>query len=613
MSRVHDIRRSFFLLTILFASLFPTVAFAQTARVNAKPVVEGGIGSKAEELLTRYAMYGMSGTVMIVKDGKVVFHKAYGLADRESGRPNTLATLYDVGSIAKTFTASAILQLETEGRLKTTDNIGKFLGVFPADKAGITIHQLLTHTSGLGLDAGNVGISPTTAPDEFMRKVKETPLLFAPGAQYSYSNLGYGLLAIIIEKLSGLSWQNYLRKNLLKRAGLSQTLLYGDSFPETVARGYIGNSEDELELEAPLRLERPDSYVWRKYTIGSGGVLSTTGDLYKWWQALHSDRVLSADARAKMFSVQAFTQGFGWNIQTPPNGTARTYRGGLRGSYQSMLGYYAKENTLLIFGLNKNVSEIGWAGVVWSNLEKLIVGKDYVVPPVILAARPANLARYAGNYELSNGEGFVARIEKNSLNLGAIGQSAVNFLAYPQQTPPAFLGDIAQTGKQVVELLGQNDLAQLTRGGFVAEKDLPILIAHWKAWMNTTGKLTSFQVLGVSPGSGGNPRTFVRLNGEKSSLVIRLLWNWNQKRVTAWGDNIPLPASVKLLPESESSFVNFAFDKSQTIRVRFDISTGVNGLILRSADGRSEVVARKTDRAPSSNEPIIDGKFQDPD
>ncbi len=594
------------LLTILLPSLFPTGTLAQTGKVSAAPIANSGLRSKADELLTRYAMYGMSGTVMIVKDDQIVFHKAYGLADRENRRPNTLGSVYDVGSIAKTFTATAILQLEAQGRLKTSDVISKFLGDFPADKAGITIHHLLTHTSGLGLDAGDVGINPTTPPDEFLRKVKDAPLLSPPGRQYSYSNLGYGLLAIIIEKLSGLSWQNYLKTNILKPAGLSHTLLYGDRLPKEVAHGYIGSSEDELELEAPLRLERPDSYVWRKYTIGSGGVFSTTGDLYKWWQALHSEKVFSAEARAKMFSVQAATQGYGWNIQSRSDGATRTYRGGLRGSYQSMLGYYAKENALLIFGLNKNVTEIGWAGVVWNNLEKLIRGGDYVVPPAIVSIPPATLQPYAGNYELGNGEGFVVRIEKNSLQLGAIGQAAVNFLAYPQQTPPAFLGDIAQAGRQVVQLLGRNDLQQLTRRGFIAEKDLPVLRARWTAWMNTTGKLKSFQVLGVSPGSGGNPRTFVKLNGEKSSLVIRLLWNWNQKRVTAWGDNVPLPASVKLLPESETSFVNFDFEKSQTVRVRFD----AGALIMRSADG-SEVAARKSDRTPNSNEPVIEEAFQD--
>lgn len=602
--------RIIFMLLVFCSLLRVDEALAQTGKVSSsqKGVVQGETGAKADELLTRYAMYGFSGTVLIVRNNQIVIHKAYGLADIEGRKPNTVNTLYDVGSIAKTFTASAILQLEMQGKLKTGDVIGKYLGEFPADKAGITIHHLLTHTAGLKLDAGDVGINPATAPDEFLRKVKDAPLLSAPGEKYSYSNLGYGLLAIIIEKISGLNWQNYLKKNILRPAGLSQTMLYGDAFPDSFARGYMGNSEEDLQLEEPLKLERPDSYVWRKYTIGSGGVVTTTGDLYKWWQALHSGKILSEETRRKMFSIHAGTQGYGWNINSAENGITRIYRGGLRGSYQSMLGYYPKENALLIYALNKNVTEISslWAGVAWSNLEKLILGKDYVVPPAVVSAAPANLGRYAGKYELPSGEGFEVWVENNSLRVGGIGQSAVNFLAYPGQSPPGFQKDVGEAGKQVVDGLSKNDLSQIKSAGYLSEKDLPVLQARWKSWMNAVGELKSFQVLGVSPGSGGNPRTFVKLNGEKSSLVVRLLWNWSQKRLTAWGDNIPLPVITKLLPESDTSFINFDFDKSQTVRVRFNTSSDGNviGLTVRSADG-SDVIARKTDKTPTANEPII--------
>ena len=138
---------------------------------------------------------------------------------------------------------------------------------------------------------------------------------------------------------------------------------------------------------------------------------------------------------------------------------------------------------------------------------------------------------------------------------GAIGQAAINFLAYPQQTPPSFQADVSEAGKQVVELLVDSDLPRIKSAAFLAEKDIPVLWSNWKSWMNTIGALKSFQVLGVSPGSGGNPRTFIKLNGEKSSLIIRLLWNWKERRVAAWGDNISFPASIKLLPESATGFV----------------------------------------------------------
>lgn len=602
------------LMTFIFCSLLKADdAFAQTGKVSSsqKIVVKGEAGRKMDELLSRYAMYGFSGSVLVVKKNQVVINKAYGLADRESGRPNTVNSLYDVASIAKTFTSAAILQLEMQGKLKTDDSISKYLGEFPADKASITIHHLLTHTGGFKLDARDAGITPTSSPDEFLRKAKDAPLLSAPGEKYNYSNLGYGLLAVIVEKVSELNWQAYLKKNILKQARLSQTMLYGDAFPpEKFAKGYIGNSEEDLKLEEPLRLERADSYVWSKHPLGSVGVVSTTGDLYKWWLALHSKKVLSEEARRKMFSIQAGNQSYGWNIRSENNEITRVHRGGLRGSYQSMLAFFPKEDALLIFNLNKNNAEIGslWAGVVWNNLENLILGRDYVVPPAIITSvAPAKFQAYAGEYELPTGERFVVLTENNRLLIGARGQSAVNCLLYPQAAPPDYQTEVSAAGKKVVELLAANDLPQIKTAGFVSDKDLPGLQAKWKDWMNAIGGLKSFQSLGVSLGSGGNPRTFIKLSGEKSSLVVRLLWFWGQKRLAAWGDDIPFPASFKLLPESETSFINFDFDRRQTFRLQFNaVSDGkVNGLTVRFAGGKTDVFARRTNELQIAGESVV--------
>jgi CubicO group peptidase (beta-lactamase class C family) len=591
-----------FALTIFCALFVTNKAFGQNAKtsVSDKETVKDEIGKRLEELLSRYAMYGFSGSVIVVKNNQIVINKGFGLADATSGKFNSADTLFDVGSIAKTFTAAAILQLEMQGKLKTDDSIGRYLGEFPSDKAGITIHQLLTHTAGFKLDAGDAGINPTNSREEFLQKAKAAPLLSAPGDKYNYSNLGYGLLGVIIEKVSGQNWQSYLKKHLLKPAKLSRTMLYGDTFPqESLARGYTGATEEDLKPEEPLKQERQDSYMWgKKYVIGPTGVVTTTGDLYKWWQALNSKKILSENVRRKMFTVQAFDQSYGWNIRTIENEITRIHRGGLRGSFQSMIAYYPKENAVLIFGLNKNVGESGslWASVGWANLEKILLGKDYVVPPAVVSLAPAKLELYAGEYELPSGEKFVAWVKNDSLIVGAIGQAAVNFLAYPQQSPPEFQNDVNKTGKQVLEWLGKNDSAQIKSAGYLSEKDLTALQIKWTSWINTVGDLKSVQILGATPGSGGNVRTFAKLNGEKSSLVIRLLWNWNQKKLLAWGDDIPLPAITKFLPESETSFINFDFNKSQTIRIRFNTSADGNiiGLNARSADGKTDVFARKT-------------------
>jgi hypothetical protein len=263
-----------------------------------------------------------------------------------------------------------------------------------------------------------------------------------------------------------------------------------------------------------------------------------------------------------------------------------------------MLAHYPKENALMIFCINKLLVEGGipvWASVAFANLEKIILRKDYVLPPAIVSLAAAKLHRFVGEYHLSSGEKFIAWVEKNALHIGARGQSAVNFLAYPQQSSPEFFKDVNEAGKQMVTWLEKNDTLQIKSSDYILQKEFTALQSQWKLWMNIIGDLKNIEVLGVSPGSGGNPRTFIQLNGSKTSLVIRLLWNWKQKKLLAWGDDIALPAVAKFMPESETTFSSFDLIKSQIIRIHFNTSANgeVTGLTLLSTDGKRDVFAGK--------------------
>ena len=267
---------------------------------------------------------------------------------------------------------------------------------------------------------------------------------------------------------------------------------------------------------------------------------------------------------------------FFWNIGLTEKEITRIYRRGLRCSFQSMISYYPKENAVVIFALNKNVGEGSplWASVGWANLEKIILGKDYVLPPKITSLSAEKLSSFAGEYELSSGEKLIVWIENNSLFIGAKGQLAVNFLAYSQNAPPKFQSEVNEAGKQIIELLEKNDSAKIKAVDYLSEKNLAALQAKWKEWMDKIGELKSIETLGTSPGARGFVRTFVRLEGAQSSVVIRLLWDWNNKKLLAWGDNIPLPAITKFSPDSETTFINFDFNKSQIIRIKFQQSSG---------------------------------------
>jgi CubicO group peptidase (beta-lactamase class C family) len=159
--------------------------------------------------------------VLVARDGEVLLHRGYGMADAEAGVPNGPETVYDIGSITKPVTALAILALEEEGRLRTTDPITRFFPEVPEDKRGITLHHLLTHSAGLIGDLG--GDYEAMPRDTLVRRALASGLRWAPGTRYAYSNLGYSLLGAVVEIASGEPYEQYLRDRILLPAGMERT------------------------------------------------------------------------------------------------------------------------------------------------------------------------------------------------------------------------------------------------------------------------------------------------------------------------------------------------------------------------------------------------------
>ena len=522
-----------------------------------------------DALLARYADYGFSGSVLVAKGRHRLAEKGYGWADSQRRVPNGAETLYDVASLAKTFTAAAILQLEAEGRLSTRDPLSRFLPGLSPDKQAITIHHLLTHMSGYPHDSGHVGIVAADTREEFLRKAATGKLAHEPGSKYEYSNLGYGLLAHVVEQVSGRTWQSYVRDRLLNRAGLGNSYLYGERLPRraVLASPYLGETMVDPKLQPPLVHEANNPYLWGKYTLGAVGVLATVGDLRRWWCALNGDRLLPPGQRSKLFAIQAADQGYGWNIKVENESVTRIHRGGLRGSYQSMLAYYPAEDALIVFALNRNSASSFWAGYAWRNLEKAVKGQAPTLPPAIVALPPAAVERFAGTYVLPTGGTFRVRSAGGILHIGAEGQDAVDPLAFPGRADAAQLDAARSRSLRAVAALAGNDPDSIGRLGSLKPDQLRQLRAKWSEWTEGIGGLSSHEAIGSTPGSGFI-RTFVRLKGSKGEKVIRLLWN-PAGNLLAWGDDIPLPVEHQLWPRSETGFIHYGFDSDRTIGFEF--------------------------------------------
>lgn len=307
------------------------VGVPRAARSAPEPV-DRSIASYLDRTLPK----GPGGTVVAARGAELVHCKGFGLADRTAGTPATCDTVHDVMSITKQFTAAAIMKLEMMGRLRTTDRIGTILGPVPADKRGITLHHLLTHTAGLAEGLGD-DYEPVSR-DEMLAKALKSKLVSRPGEEFHYSNTGFSVLAAIVEKVSGTSYERFLAKYLFAPAGMTRT---GYVLPK-FSRSEVSVEYDEDGASQGRPFDHPwaaDGPYW--YLRGNGGMLSTGRDMFKWHRALLGDTILSAAAKAKMFEPHAripkteAAYGYGWGVLHTKDGRVGWHNGGNDWSFAS--------------------------------------------------------------------------------------------------------------------------------------------------------------------------------------------------------------------------------------------------------------------------------------
>ncbi len=275
MTKFKNITICFILLLIISNTCFPQT---KSSNETAKTI------RRLETYLDKIEAVGFSGTVLVGLNDKKVISKGYGFRNINQKLKNTTNTIFDIGSITKQFTAAAIVKLEMQGKLNTEDKISKYFSDVPKDKSEITIHQLLRHSSGLQSVVG--GDYNKISQSEFIEKVMKTPLRFESGTRFSYSNVGYSLLAMIIEKVSGESYEQFLYENLWKPSNMETTGYTRPNFDNgLIAIGYTGDEVWGKPIEKAWETGAP---YW--HLKGNGGILSTTEDLYKWNLALLSDK-----------------------------------------------------------------------------------------------------------------------------------------------------------------------------------------------------------------------------------------------------------------------------------------------------------------------------------
>lgn len=278
-----------------------------------------------------------SGVVLVADKGEVLFHQAYGLADRSTNIANSTSTLFDIGSMNKTFTSIVIKQLENEGKLNLEDNLTDYIDGFEDPKVKhVTINHLLSHTSGFG---------DYHTPDYFdlpknkkslqsiIDRAKTSQLNFEPGSENDYSNLGYVILGGIIEKVTGTSYFTNVKDRIVNKLSLKNTYLNDfTGLGNRIATGYYYSPLGELEVSTPAQdVPNPD-----------GGFLSTTEDVAKFYRSYYNDTVLLSK---EMKASDPFFQ----YLKKMKPGEATSAAGGFEGFNSALFQIIDEDKTIVVF------------------------------------------------------------------------------------------------------------------------------------------------------------------------------------------------------------------------------------------------------------------------
>jgi CubicO group peptidase (beta-lactamase class C family) len=313
------------------------------------------------------------GTVLIARDGAPVLTKSYGMANIELSAPDTPQTVFRIASVTKGFTALAIMQLQEQGKLNVADPICRYLDDCPPAWAPITIRQLLTQTSGIP--------NYSSLPDwdeqlvvrhyerpQLVALFRDLPLEFVPGEKYAYTNSGYYLLGLIIERASGEPYEQYLQDRIFKPLGMTHTRF------------------DERRALIPHRAtgyySRGTAFISATYedpttAYAGGGLYSTVGDLLLWDQALYSERLVSRKSLDEIFTPVRNGYGYGWRIGEKHGRREADHSGSLSG-FSSYIIRFPAERVAVIVLSNSDRASAGKAGV---DLAAIYFGAPYK-PPV---------------------------------------------------------------------------------------------------------------------------------------------------------------------------------------------------------------------------------------
>jgi len=324
-----------------------TVVSLNSQSISYAQNLESTVDSLLQE---KYPPNAPGATFLISKNGNIIYKKAFGLANLELNVPMQIENVFEIGSMTKQFTAVSILMLVEQGKVSLDDEITKYISDYPTHGKKITIHHLLNHTSGIksyttlkklySIDKNDL------TPIELINFFKDEPIDFNPGEQYKYNNSGYVILGYIIEKVSELSYGEFVVKNIFEKLNMKNST-------QGNHRRVIKNRASGYHMKENYQNSRYISYT---LSYAAGALMSSVIDLNIWQQALIANKLIKKETLQKAFTNynlnngEKTNYGYGWNIKTL--GEKPSYEhGGFIFGFKSM-GVYLPESDIYVVGLN---------------------------------------------------------------------------------------------------------------------------------------------------------------------------------------------------------------------------------------------------------------------
>jgi CubicO group peptidase (beta-lactamase class C family) len=396
------------------------------------PTYAQSFEQKIEELLTAYASQNkLNGAVLVVQKGKIIYEKGFGYRNAETKVPNDVNSIFQIGSITKQITAAVIMQLQQEGKLSVQDKLSKYFSGF-ANGDKITIENLLTHTSGIHnytddtVLVGNSNVTKHYGQEEMIKIFQSYPSDFEPGTKWNYSNSGYSLLGYIIEKIEKKPYEKVVRERIFQPLGMKNS---GFDFTNlssvNKAKGYF--SLAEKPLPAPI----VDSTI----SFAAGAIYATVEDLYKWENAISSNKLLKPESWKAVFTPYKNKYGYGWGIDSLYGRLTTSHSGGIHGFSSYILRFPQDEVAVIVFD-NSGSNAVGRISMA---IAAILFNEKYEIPAAKkeINVDASALKQYVGEYQLAPNFSITISLGENGLKGQATGQAA--FDLYPEKENVFFL------------------------------------------------------------------------------------------------------------------------------------------------------------------------------